>query len=218
MKTMSRRGIVFLLAAAAIVVGTIVLIRGLDHQATAPPVHQAGQINPPTPKTERERSKTTALPLGPSQPTRLAIPALSIDTPVNPIGLNSDGTLAVPQPGPHLNEAAWFKNSPTPGQPGVSIIEGHVDSVEGISVFWRLGDIRPGDRIIVDRQDGSQLLFTVNAVRDYQKSSFPTMEVYGGDLSQPDLRLITCSDFVEAIHHHVGNEIVYAHLTRVIHR
>lgn len=218
MKTMSRRGSVLLLAVAAIVVGTIILVQGLDHQASAPPVHQAGRINPPSPKTHKRRPTTAGAPLAPSRPTRLTIPALSIDTPVNPIGLDPDGTLAVPQPGPHLNQAAWFRNSPTPGQPGVSIIEGHVDSVEGISVFWRLGDIRPGDRVFVDRQDGSELEFTVNAVRDYQKANFPTMEVYGGDLSQPNLRLITCSDFDAATHHHVGNEVVYAHLTRILHR
>ena len=219
MKTVCRRGVVLLLAAAATVVGAVLLIRGLAHQATAPAVHIAGQLNDPAPRADPNSKPNTvgsARPLGPSAPTRLVIRALGIDTAVNPIGLNPDGTLAVPQPGPHLNEAAWFKNSPTPGQPGASIIEGHVDSVEGTSVFWRLGDIKPGDQITVFRRDGSQLVFTVNAVRDYPKSRFPTMSVYGGDLSHPTLRLITCSDFNPAIHHHTGDEVVYAHLTRIL--
>ncbi|GAC1524236.1 MAG: hypothetical protein NVS3B1_11730 [Marmoricola sp.] len=220
MKTVSRRVVFLLLAAAATVVGLVLLIAGLNGQATAPAVHVAGQIDPPT-----RQSTPTGLPLGsatvplkPSKPTRLRIPALGIDTAVNPIGLNPDGTLMVPQPGPHLNQAAWFKNSPTPGQLGASIIEGHVDSVDGKSVFWRLGDIKPGDRIAIDRLDGARLIFTVNAVRDYPKARFPTLEVYGGDLSQPTLRLITCSDFNPAIRHHTGDEVVYAHLTQILRR
>jgi hypothetical protein len=36
----------------------------------------------------------------------------------------------------------------------------------------------------------------VNAVRDHKKAAFPTEVVYGAkDLSRPQLRLITCSDF-----------------------
>jgi sortase (surface protein transpeptidase) len=133
---------------------------------------------------------------------------------VNALGLAHDGTLEVPRPGPHLNEAAWFENSPTPGQPGPAIVEGPVDSTEGPSVFFRLGDIRPGDRVVVRRADGRVLTFRVDAVRDFLKARFPTRLVYGGrDLEQPTLRLITCSDYDAATHHHVGNEVVFAHLT-----
>ena len=39
--------------------------------------------------------------------------------------------------------------------------------------------------------------------------------VHGGNLDRPQLRLITCSDFDASIHHHVGNEVVFSHLTAV---
>jgi hypothetical protein len=103
----------------------------------------------------------------------------------------------------------------TPGQPGPSIIEGHVDSTSGPSVFFRLGSIRPRDRIVVTRTDGSRLVFTVDAVRDYPKSAFPTQVVYGGDLRTPQLRLVTCSDFNTTTHHHEGNEVVFSTLSHV---
>lgn len=155
-------------------------------------------------------------PLGRARPVALTIPAIGVHTVVNPIGLAADGTLAVPQPGPHLDEAAWFRNSPTPGQPGPSIIEGHVDSVAGPSVFLGLGAVQPGDRVLVRRVDDRLLTFRVDAVRDFLKARFPTTVVYGSrDLSQPTLRLITCSDFDASIGHHVGNEVVFAHLVHV---
>jgi LPXTG-site transpeptidase (sortase) family protein len=155
--------------------------------------------------------------LGASNPVRIRIPAIGVDSPVNALGLAKDGSLAVPQPGPHLDQAAWFDQSPTPGQPGPAIIEGHVDSETGPSIFFKLGDIRPGDQLHITRNDGTEVVFTVNAVRDYKKTSFPTTVVYGGHLDRPQLRLVTCSDFDASTQHHIGNEVVFAHLT-AIHR
>ncbi len=222
--TRGRRG-VLLLASVVAVIGVILIVVGVRAQQRAPHPHDAGRIQPDPPATGHPATGSGSSgsstprrgrgPLGPSRPVRIQIPAIGVNTPVNPIGLAPDGTLAVPQPGPHLNQAAWFKNSPTPGQPGPAIIEGHVDSVQGVSVFFRLGAIKPGDTIQVRRADGVRVTFTVNAVRDFKKASFPTKVVYGGDLSTPQLRLITCSDFDESLHHHVGNEVVFSHLTHV---
>jgi sortase (surface protein transpeptidase) len=213
-----------LVAMVAAVVLVVVVVRA---QQSAPTPRDSGRINAgATPGAQHrahgskqgkdQGAAKTPPPLPASRPVSISIPAIGVHTVVNQLGLADDGTLAVPQPGPHLDQAAWFENSPTPGQPGPSIIEGHVDSVEGPSVFFKLGAVRTGDRIVVRRADGRSLTFEVNAVRDYLKTSFPTTVVYGGrDLSQPTLRLITCSDFDASIHHHVGNEVVFAHLVRV---
>lgn len=209
-------------------VGVALVVWALAHQESAPVPHSAGRIDVGSASAsgpslgssghaQAGAAGNAVKRLGPSRPVRVRIPALGIDTVVNPLGLAPDGTLAVPLPGPHLNEAAWFKNSPTPGQLGPSIIEGHVDSESGPSVFFRLGDIKPGDKVIVKRQDGTVVTFRVNAVRDFLKTRFPTKLVYGSQLHEPTLRLITCSDFDTAIHHHVGNEVVFAHLVNVAH-
>jgi hypothetical protein len=42
---------------------------------------------------------------------------------------------------------------------------------------------------------------------------FPTLDVYG-NTPDPELRLITCSDWNSRTHSYQGNAIVYAHLTR----
>lgn len=210
-----RRG-QLLLALAVVLVGAGLIGIAFRAQVSAPEPQPAGRVHDAGPQaTDRAhgvRGESEPPPLGPSPPVRVVIPAIDVDSPVNPVGLNADGTLGVPQPGPHLDQAAWFVNSPSPGQPGPAIIEGHVDSPEGPSVFFRLGAIRPGDRIRVRRADGVWTVFRVNAVRDFPKSGFPTRLVYGGGLDTPSLRLITCSDFNSATHHHEGNEVVFAHL------
>ena len=215
-----RRRAVLLLAGLAGLAGAVLVVVGVGAQHSAPHPHPAGTIptSPSSPSTSDESGRAAPPPLGPSRPTRLRIPAIGVDTAVNPVDLAPDGTLAVPQPGPHLDEAAWFVRSPSPGQPGPAIIEGHVDSPSGTSVFFRLGSITPGDRIRVLRSDGTRLVFTVDAVRDFKKAKFPTKVVYGGDLGIPQLRLITCSDFDSTTHHHEGNEVVFSTLTHVSHR
>lgn len=217
-----RRRLLGWLAGLVALAGVVLVAVAAAAQQSAPqPPPSIGRVQHPSPSGAGtvEVEPATTHPLGPSRPVELQIPAIDVDTKVIKLGLAKDGTLAVPQPGPDLDKAAWFENSPTPGQPGPSIIEGHVDSEQGPSVFFRLGDIRPGDRIHVRRADGVRLTFTVNAVRDFKKARFPTRLVYGEpDLDEPQLRLITCSDFNETIDHHIGNEVVFAHLTKVRHR
>jgi hypothetical protein len=214
-----RRQGVLALALAVAAAGLVLIGVAVHAQQSAPQAPRSlGRIDPPSssgsPSTSAEQAAPG--PLGPSRPVRIRIPSIGVNTVVNPIGKNKDGTLAVPQPGRRLDQAAWYDGSPTPGQPGPAIIEGHVDSVEGPSVFFRLGALRPGQKVQVTRSDGLRLEFVVDAVRDFPKTSFPTSLVYGGkNLSRPSLRLITCSNFDESTHHHVGNEVVFLHLSRV---
>jgi Sortase domain len=223
MVTIGRRGGLTLLALVAVVTGLVLLGVVVAGQRTAPrPPHSVGSIDTaagaatPTasPVSPDDSSVGGPTPLRASPPVSIAVPAIGVRSRVQPIGLAEDGTLAVPQPGPHLDQAAWFEKSPTPGQPGPAIIEGHVDSDAGPSVFFELGKLRPGNKIHVTRADGVRVTFTVHAIRDYKKSAFPTEVVYGSrHLDRPQLRLITCSDFDASIRHHTGNEVVFADLT-----
>lgn len=149
-----------------------------------------------------------------SIPQRISIPAIHVSSRVQPLGLARNGGLAVPQPGPHYNEAAWYNGSPTPGQEGPAIMEGHVDSAsQGPSVFYRLGALRPGDHVYITRADRSVAAFTVNGVRRYAKDAFPTSLVYG-NTNHAALRLITCGgSFDGSTGHYLDNIVVFAHLT-----
>jgi sortase (surface protein transpeptidase) len=236
-----RQGLLLVLALAAAAGGVIAIIIGVAHQQSAPQpsASAAGQISsthrpkttpaegPRTPAATSGPSSTgptqpagssAKTPLPPSVPVSIGIPAIGVQSAVISIGKAADGTLAVPQPGPNLNKAAWYEDSVTPGQDGPAVIEGHIDSVYGPSVFFKLGALRPGDQITVTRRDDSVVRFQVNAVRSYAThGDFPTEIVYGGDLGQPTLRLITCSNFDDSTGHYVGNTVVYAHLTAVHH-
>ena len=84
-----------------------------------------------------------------SLPVSVDIPAIGVHSALLRLGVNADGTIQVPPLRTRAGEAAWYKYSATPGQIGTSVIEGHVDSYQGPAVFFRLGALRPGDRVDV---------------------------------------------------------------------
>ncbi|OMQ14280.1 class F sortase, partial [Modestobacter sp. VKM Ac-2676] len=102
---------------------------------------------------------------------------------------------------------------PAPGQPGPAVLAGHVDDRSGPAVFFRLEELTVGDRVLVDRADGSQVAFTVTRVAAYPKTDFATAEVYG-PTTDPQLRLITCGgEFDRDRRSYADNVVVYARLT-----
>lgn len=188
------------------------------HQEMAPVPAASSQraLSPPSGSAGPSPAATADGPhLAASVPTAVSIPAIGVHSDLQRLGLQPDGTLQTPQPGPHYDEAAWFDGSATPGQLGVSVLEGHVDSAaNGPSVFFRLGALRPGDAIAVARADGSTAHFAVDSVREFPKSAFPTTAVYGGDPHQASLRLITCGGpFDRSTRNYLDDIVVYAHLT-----
>ena len=121
-------------------------------------------------------------------PVRLRIPALHVDSSVQRLGLQPDGTVAVPK---RTDVAGWYERGPRPGQPGPAVILGHVDSHTGPGIFINLSTVRPGTLVRVDLADGSTVMFRVSRVERVSKTRFPTDLVYAPTLD-PTLRLVTC--------------------------
>jgi sortase (surface protein transpeptidase) len=144
-----------------------------------------------------------------SAPVRLLIPAIGVRTRVIRLGLTASGALQVPG---STAVAGWYIGSPRPGEPGGAVIAGHIDSISGPGVFFRLRLMQRGERVFVRQSSGRLAVFRVTSVRSYLKSRFPTSVVYG---PAPDaqLRLITCGGtFDAATGHYLSNTIVYATL------
>ncbi|MBV9858380.1 MAG: class F sortase [Streptosporangiaceae bacterium] len=148
-----------------------------------------------------------------SLPVSVDIPAIGVNSKLLRLGLNSDGTLQVPSLATGAGLAAWYKYSATPGQVGSSVIEGHLDSLQGPAVFFRLGALRPGDSVDVTLADGVTAIFRVTGVREYRKADFPTKVIYGAT-DYAALRLITCGGaFDYATGHYLSSTVVFASLT-----
>jgi hypothetical protein len=143
----------------------------------------------------------------PSPPESLEIPAIGVSSTLEELSIDGDGALAPPS---DYQRAGWFTPGPEPGQPGPAVIAGHVDSRDGPAVFLRLDQLTAGDEVVVHRQDGRDVRFSVTDVHTYPKDAFPATEVYG-PVPGPELRLITCGgDFDRSAGQYRANVVVYA--------
>jgi len=147
-----------------------------------------------------------------SLPVRLVIPKIGLDTQLGQVGLQANGAIQMPW---DIEAAAWYRYSPTPGELGPSIIVGHLDGADYADmtgVFWRLHELMPGDKIEVDRADGSDAIFKVIGLKQVPQNDFPTKEVYG-NINYAGIRLITCGGaFNSSANHYTDNTIVYGAL------
>ena len=161
-------------------------------------------------QTQESSDQTATSTFARSEPVRLVIPKINLDTTfVPPLGLNADQTVSVPN---SYEEVGWYTYGATPGEIGSAVILGHVDSVTGPAVFYSLGQLEVGDEIAVTRVDGTTATFAVTELRRYPQESFPTERVYG-KTDDAQIRLVTCTGiYNRGENRYTHNLVVYGKL------
>jgi sortase (surface protein transpeptidase) len=144
-----------------------------------------------------------------AKPTRVRIPAIGVDREIVDAGVDQAGALIPPE---SAAVVGWFTAGPAPGDVGPALLAAHVDSRTGPGAFVKLVELRPGDKVTVERADQSTVDFVVVSTAQVAKTAFPTELVYA-PLPVPMLRLITCGGtFDRAAHSYRENVIVEAAL------
>jgi Sortase domain len=154
--------------AVGLVVGCL-LVGGCQGAGGEPPDEVAVPARPVT----DERA-------GAGRPVSIAIPAAGVDARVVPVGLRANGTMEVPG----VDLAGWYEPGPRPGEAGPAVIVGHVDSRHGPAVFFRLGELRRGDRIVVGQRGGGGRAFVIDRVERRPKEALPTGRIWTGPASR----------------------------------
>ncbi|WP_290057300.1 class F sortase [Amycolatopsis solani] len=186
----------------------IVLLSLLLAAACGTPAPSASPASSASPGNEAPVAGVTR-----SLPTALDVPAIAARSSLVSLGLNPDRTVEVPPVDQPL-QAGWYEYGPTPGEAGPAVILGHIDGAHRKGIFWRLHELKPGEEVHVDREDGGRLTFAVTKVEQIAKKEFPTEAVYG-NTTDPELRLITCGGRYDAANrNYLDNVIVYAKLKR----
>jgi hypothetical protein len=128
-------------------------------------------------------------------PARLAVPALGVDAPVVPVGVEPDGQMTVPT---DVVEVGWYRHGPTPGARGSAVLAGHVDSrTQGRGVFFALRDVAVGDEVTVTDAAGATTTWQVVGRRTLDKDTLPVDELFRRD-GAPRLVLVTCGGDYDA--------------------
>ncbi len=128
----------------------------------------------------------------PGQPSRLIIPAIGVSATIESVGLfwNGDGEMGIPS---NFTDVAWYNGGPLPGMPGSAVIDGHLDGRNvREAVFYKLGDLKPGDLVEVVDRGGKTWKFQVVRLATYDYNA-STSDIFSGDASKARLNLITCA-------------------------
>lgn len=196
-------------------IGAGLLGMGIAAQVPAPPAPapapqiRAADVGARAAAPTSASPTSHAPPLSFSPPTRVRIDRLQISSETTDVGLTDTGQL---QPPTDPDTVGWYTGGPAPGALGPAVLAAHVTWNGKAAAFYRLGDLRSGDRVTVGRQDGSTAVFEVEHIAQYAKDRFPTTEVYR-NLDYAGLRLITCGGtYDKANHRYLDNVIAYARL------
>ena len=175
-------------AVFGVLIGGLIIYAFIGREVVAPMVNDDEQVV--------ERATST---FARSAPVHLTIPKINLDTTfVEPLGLNSDKTVSVPN---SFEQVGWYKGGASPGEIGPAI-------------FYSLGRLEKGDEVEVTREDGSIAVFVVTDKERVSQDNFPTEKVYGA-MNYAGLRLVTCTGiYNRGTLKYSHNLIVYAELKK----
>lgn len=197
---------------AVAVAGVSAIVAALLPASSGPPLPPVtSEVSKPAPTSTDVPGADRTLPR--SKPVGLEIPAAGIAArELVALDRRADGRLETPR---NWGAVGWYAAGPWPGQLGTAVMTAHVDSRAGPAIFFRIGELRPGDAVTVPRADGTVAVFTVYAVERYPKNRFPTRTVYAAS-DRAELRLITCGgDYDDAAGSYRDNVVAYAALAGV---
>ena len=143
------------------------------------------------------------------QPVRLRVASLGIDAPIDPTGVQPDGTVVVPG---DAYRVGWYRFSPAPGATqGSTVLVGHVDSrTQGRGALYPLRGAVVGARITVGLDGGTEVRYRVVSRESIVKGEMPWAQLFSLSGS-PRLTVITCGGpYIKALGGYQDNVVVTA--------
>lgn len=142
-------------------------------------------------------------------PAEVQLPTLGVRSEIRPIGVERDGKLEIPE---DVRTVGWYRFGPRPGDTsGSTVLSGHIDSAEqGRGAFYRLGDLKPGDPVLLRASDGKVWRYRVVAREEWPKTVVPLDRIFSR-AGAARLTLVTCGGgFQEDISSYTDNIAITA--------
>lgn len=142
-------------------------------------------------------------------PRYLNVPSLGVQARVFSLGLLASGALATPG---NVYDTGWYNESSLPGQPGAMLIDGHVSSWTTKGVFYGLKNLHPGDKLQIERGDGTVFSYQVVKTQVYPSNNVDMKSaITPVTAGKPGLNLITCTgDVIRGTNEFNKRIIVYS--------
>ena len=169
---------------------------------------------PPAPPAELPPVPTRdAAPTVPSEqpaPVALAVPALDVEAPVDPVGVRDDGQMAIPD---DVDRVGWYRFGPVPGGEGSAVLAGHVDDREqGLGELAPLREAEVDAEVLVTDAAGDPTRWRVVSREQVDKQALPVDRLFARE-GPPRLVLVTCGgEFLPELGGYESNVVVVAEL------
>ena len=180
--------------------------------ASTPPAATASPTASPAttlPRTTARDASLDSLGAPSSPPTRLVIPGLGVDATVHDVGVQDDGAMVIPA---EPTSVGWYRYGSAPqDEQGNTVIAGHVATrKDGPGALVRLRDAKPGMRVKVTTDDGTEHEYEITGREAIVKKALPVEEIFARD-GRPLLVLITCGgEYDRELRSHLDNIVVTA--------
>ncbi|MGD3110382.1 sortase domain-containing protein [Streptomyces sp. YGL11-2] len=184
---------------------------------------------PPAPA---RRHRVAAAPA--AEPTRITIAALGLRAAIATRGRDGNGALTPAASSPSGPPAhggppapiGWYAAGPRPGEPGAAVLTSGPDPrttdpadlphTTPRAARHRLTGIRPGDRIDIQRSDGTTAQFTVEEIQVYDRDRLTAHTAYTAHRpGRSELRLITHVPAGNPARRHPAPVVISAYLSGV---
>lgn len=143
-----------------------------------------------TPDETKPTAACASYEVAADHPKRIQIPRLGVDGCIVQVGIDQNGAIAVPN---NIYTAAWYVKSTLPGQPGLSIIDGHISGYYNQdAIFQHLDRLRAGDTLSVTLGSGRVLRYQVTKEQSVPLADAVSVLLAKEPTIASQLNLITC--------------------------
>ena len=145
-----------------------------------------------TGESEGSASSEPVYAVSPEMPKFLSIPKIGINNvKIEQVGLLGNNKIDTPK---DINNVAWYDGSVRPGEKGALFINGHINDVGSGGIFDQLKTVAVGDKIVVERGDGTKFNYEVVETETLPTSSInmnKSLAVHGNN--DQGVNLMTCA-------------------------
>jgi hypothetical protein len=163
---------------------------------------------PPAPSvTARPAAPPPVVPV--VVPVRLELPGAGITAPLDPVGVEPDGAMTLPE---DVDRVGWYEFGPVPGATeGTVVLAGHVDDREqGAGALYALRTVEAGAEVRVTDAEGVVTRWQVVSRELIDKQAVPLASLFQRT-GPPRLVLLTCGgDFLPELRSYRDNVVVVA--------
>jgi len=143
------------------------------------------EANPPN------SAGNTGYKVAADSPRLLTIDKIGVSAKIRPVGTGPNNILKAPA---NIYDAGWYDSSAKPGENGTIVLDGHVSGPTKHGVFYGLGTLKSGDKVKIERGDGTQFSYTVTGIQVFDNDKVDMSKVITSSVpGKPGLNLMTCA-------------------------